>query len=234
MWHFYFVSIVVLMLPSLPTLARNVTNELFLQPQVGFSGNFSLVSNYLFRGESLSDDKPAVQGGLDYNSPTGFYLGTWASSGDASMPLEIDLYGAHKTNINANLAFEAKVTGFIYPHTSEDNSLEVELSTYLDDAAFRYSFDFVLEQQYLEVGLHQEFSTIFWGGIRGGILSRNDIMKVRAGSAVTNTSEKNIWDIELNLGYSLSQNSSVTGEFTYHETEGTSAAISYIVLFNLM
>lgn len=234
MRYFYGISIVVFMLSSLPIQAQIATNELFFQPQVAFNGNFSLVSNYLFRGESLSDDKPAVQGGLNYNSPTGFYLGAWATSGDASMPLEIDLYGAYKTNINASLTLEAKLIGFIFPHASDDDSLEVELSTYIYDVAFRYSYDFVLEQQYLEAGLRSEFSTVFWGLLRGGLLLRNDVMEARIGSVLKNTNEINIWDIELNLGYSLSQKSSVTGEFVYHETEGASAAISYTVLFNIM
>jgi len=39
--------------------------DLFYDPVSGFSGNVSLVSDYLFRGETLSDGKPTIQGGLD-------------------------------------------------------------------------------------------------------------------------------------------------------------------------
>jgi uncharacterized protein (TIGR02001 family) len=43
------------------------------------SGNIGVVSEYLFRGLEQSGGA-AVQGGLDYSSESGFYVGTWAST----------------------------------------------------------------------------------------------------------------------------------------------------------
>jgi uncharacterized protein (TIGR02001 family) len=43
------------------------------------SGNVGVTSQYLFRGLAQSDGA-AVQGGLDYSSESGFYVGTWAST----------------------------------------------------------------------------------------------------------------------------------------------------------
>ena len=44
------------------------------------TGNFSLTTDYRFRGISQSYALPAVQGGIDWAHASGFYLGNWNSS----------------------------------------------------------------------------------------------------------------------------------------------------------
>ncbi len=44
------------------------------------TGNVTLASQYVFRGLTQTNGKPAVQGGLDYGHSSGFYLGTWLSN----------------------------------------------------------------------------------------------------------------------------------------------------------
>ena len=45
-----------------------------------FTGNVGLFSQYIFRGLTQTNGKPALQGGLDYAHSSGFYIGTWASN----------------------------------------------------------------------------------------------------------------------------------------------------------
>jgi uncharacterized protein (TIGR02001 family) len=45
-----------------------------------FSGTASVVSNYRFRGISLSENKPAAQLGITYDDAQGWYAGAFASS----------------------------------------------------------------------------------------------------------------------------------------------------------
>ncbi len=45
-----------------------------------FTGNIGLVSNYVFRGLTQTNDKPAIQGGFDYSHASGFYAGTSLSN----------------------------------------------------------------------------------------------------------------------------------------------------------
>ena len=45
-----------------------------------FTGNFGIASQYIFRGLSQTNGKPAIQGGLDYSHASGFYAGTWLSN----------------------------------------------------------------------------------------------------------------------------------------------------------
>ncbi len=78
------------------------------------TGNVGLFSEYVFRGLSQTNEKPALQGGLDYSHSSGFYAGLWASNvsiisdpcniaanqaamgGCPSASLEIDTYAGYK------------------------------------------------------------------------------------------------------------------------------------------
>mgnify|MGYP003346674428 CR=1 FL=1 len=67
------------------------------------TGNATLVSDYRFRGISQNNGKfsPAIQGGFDWSTDQGFYLGTWASNVNFSEgSIETDLYGGFKNKIN--------------------------------------------------------------------------------------------------------------------------------------
>jgi hypothetical protein len=45
-----------------------------------FTGNVGLYSQYVFRGISQTNEKPALQGGFDVGHKSGLYAGTWASN----------------------------------------------------------------------------------------------------------------------------------------------------------
>jgi uncharacterized protein (TIGR02001 family) len=55
------------------------------------SGTVSLVSNYRFRGISLSDDKPAAQAGITYDDPQSWYAGAFASTVEFTNPSGVEL-----------------------------------------------------------------------------------------------------------------------------------------------
>ena len=59
--------------------------------------NLALTSDYVFRGVTQTNYKPALQGGLDYAfGDSGWYVGAWASNVDFNDPdgpdLELDVY----------------------------------------------------------------------------------------------------------------------------------------------
>jgi len=60
------------------------------------SGTVGVVSDYDFRGISLSAKDPALQGSIDWAADSGFYAGAWASNidyGDGyDGNIELDLY----------------------------------------------------------------------------------------------------------------------------------------------
>jgi len=60
-----------------------------------FSWNLALTSDYVFRGVSQTEEKPAFQIGADLNFGGGFYIGAWASNvdfGDDGPWAEVDTY----------------------------------------------------------------------------------------------------------------------------------------------
>ncbi len=210
-----------------PVWAQPAANELFYSPDYGYSGNLSLVSNYVFRGETRSDDKPAIQGGIDYDSPAGFYVGTWASSGDKNVPLEIDVYGAVTHIVNEKLDFEAKLTGYIYPHVTEDNSLEAALTAYYAITGLRYNYDFVIEEHYLEAGVYHDLTGALRAKLRAGVLHRDKALD----DSTTTTKEPNPWDVQFSLAYTLNSMSSFSVDYSYHENERSNFAVGYTASF---
>lgn len=83
------------------------------------SGNVAIVTDYRFRGVSLSGGDFAIQGGIDVAHSSGFYVGTWASSlddgGSGLGDMELDVYGGWSGDIASNLKLDAGLLYYIYP-----------------------------------------------------------------------------------------------------------------------
>lgn len=73
------------------------------------TANVAIATDYMFRGLSQTDNKGAIQGGLDYEHESGLYAGVWASNVDFdgetdsgrtwSDHLEVDTYAGFKNDI---------------------------------------------------------------------------------------------------------------------------------------
>lgn len=84
-------------------------------------GNVALVSDYRFRGVSLSDQSIALQGGLDLGWESGFYTGLWGSSIEpvGSSELELDLYGGYGGETAGGVAYDIGFLLYTYPDQSD-------------------------------------------------------------------------------------------------------------------
>ena len=83
------------------------------------TGNLSIVSQYIFRGLSQTNGKPAIQGGFDYSHSSGFYAGTWLSN--------ISWFTDQNANTRSapvSLASPGSVGAPYTPNGSNDASLE--------------------------------------------------------------------------------------------------------------
>jgi uncharacterized protein (TIGR02001 family) len=80
------------------------------------SANVGVVSDYRFRGISLSDRDPALQGGVDVGLGGGFYAGGWASTiadyGGADV--EVDAYVGYGAEVGL-LDYSVAATAYLYP-----------------------------------------------------------------------------------------------------------------------
>lgn len=110
------------------------------------TGNFTLTSEYLYRGITQSNNRPAVQGGFDYASDTGLYIGNWNSSiswiGDASCGgsacgasggIEMDFYGGYKKTLG-DFTFDIGALYYYYP----GNYAGLWASTYDNPSTLEY------------------------------------------------------------------------------------------------
>jgi uncharacterized protein (TIGR02001 family) len=95
-------------------------------PVSSWVGNAGVVSDYLFRGISQTNRKPAVQAGLEFDHASGWYLGGWGSNvswlSDASSSaapisssVEFDGYGGYRGNLVGGWSYDAGVYRYQYP-----------------------------------------------------------------------------------------------------------------------
>ncbi len=88
------------------------------------SGNIGVVSNYIWRGVTQTDNGAAVQGGLDYAHSSGFYAGTWASNidwGDGGA-YELDLYTGFGGSVNDDFSWDVNAIYYAYPSSNTRDS----------------------------------------------------------------------------------------------------------------
>lgn len=81
-------------------------------PQIAW--NVGVVSDYVFRGYSQTDEEVAVQGGVDLTAGS-FYAGAWASNVDFGddTEAEVDLYGGFRTEAGG-FALDFGAVAYLY------------------------------------------------------------------------------------------------------------------------
>lgn len=106
------------------------------------TGNVGFFSQYIFRGLTQTDRKPALQGGFDYSHASGLYAGTWASNiswlhdGGAYSnggSLEWDFYGGYKNTFGkSDFTYDIGTLYYWYPGTANTlaNPLNIKGDTW--------------------------------------------------------------------------------------------------------
>lgn len=95
-------------------------------PASSWSGSVAVVNDYLFRGLSQTNRKPAVQPGIEYDHASGWYAGAWASNiswlSDASTseaPLsssvELDFYTGFRGSFATDWSYDVGLYEYYYP-----------------------------------------------------------------------------------------------------------------------
>jgi uncharacterized protein (TIGR02001 family) len=130
------------------------------EPDWTFTGNVGLFSQYVFRGISQTNEKPAVQGGFDLAHKSGFYAGTWASniswvsdgyfippnpSPGPSASVEWDFYGGYKGALPMDFAYDLGILYYYYPGSypagfTNPNTTELYAALSWKWLSFKYSW----------------------------------------------------------------------------------------------
>lgn len=117
-----------------------------------FSANATVVSEYRFRGISLSNRDTAIQAGLDISHKSGFYVGTWGSSIQPyeGSETELDIYGGYAGEIG-ELTYDVGLLAYTYPGSDGTAYLEgyASISGALQKVDWTFGYAYAFSQDSL-------------------------------------------------------------------------------------
>jgi uncharacterized protein (TIGR02001 family) len=120
------------------------------------SGNVVGVTDYRFRGLSLSAGDYAIQGAINVNHSSGFYVGAWGSSLEDSAVYgnaELDLYAGWTGAVTSGLTADVGLLYYVYPNgkVGDANVFEpyAALSTTMGPVSAKVGVNYAWEQDSL-------------------------------------------------------------------------------------
>ncbi|MBT1063472.1 TorF family putative porin [Bowmanella sp. Y26] len=119
------------------------------QALADWSATLTAVSDYLFNGVSQTDEKPALQGSVDWASQNGWYAGVWGSNVDFGddTKIEADIYGGYYLDLSDSLNLDVGLAQYTYhgaSYSSEGNYPEAYMKWGIGNTSFNlwYSWDY--------------------------------------------------------------------------------------------
>jgi uncharacterized protein (TIGR02001 family) len=204
------------------------------------SYNITAVSNYKYRGQDQDTSKtkgfkPALQGGVDYANPNGFYVGNWNSTVNFKDPvgnkanLEVDLYGGYKFPLG-DLGMDVGALTYIYPGATKANTTELYAAASYGPVTAKYSS--TVSKGYFGTG---ESTSNGRGTGYLNLAFAQEVMpkvtlKASVGSTMFTTAVKkanmgpvNFVDYSIGAAYDLGEGISVTGAYVGANKKNASA-----------
>ena len=136
------------MAAAAPAIAQDEAAAETESGPITLTGGVSLVSDYRFRGVSLSDKDFAVQPYLTVTHESGFYVGVWGSNvaENTGDDVEVDLYAGFSGG--DAITYDISATYYVYPGVSSFNYAEVtgKLGTTIGPATVGAQLSYVPEQ----------------------------------------------------------------------------------------
>lgn len=177
------------------------------EPEFAFGLNAT--TNYIFRGESQTDDRPALQGYVE-GALGGFYAGAWASNVRLDDDrLELDLYAGFRNTIG-DLEYDVGYVRYLYDDSGDccgEASFALDY-TLAGIGAFggTYYYDFDEKTSWLDVRAGAEVGDLF--ALDGAI-------GTDFGTLDLGDDDKVAW----NLGASRALTEIVTIDLRYHDSD---------------
>lgn len=175
------------------------------ESKISLSGSARLTSNYLFRGRTQSNDKPAAQVSFELEF-SGFYTGLWSSNVDFGTPatIETDYYAGYIFSGDV-VETDIGIVYYDYPGEREIGYYE----SYVDVSMSTWGFSLhVTDDLYAEKkrGLYGEidynYSLDRWMDVRAS-LGYQDQEEYANFTAVSLSARKAFDGIDVSIGYSL-------------------------------
>ena len=139
---------------------------LLLNAQTSLAGSLhadaGVTSDYVWRGLTQTNGRPAVQGGLEYVTGSTWYFGAWVSNTsygeNGQNSPEVDYY-VGMTGKGNSTAYDIGMINYTYPESSGDGFTELYFSFILEKYSFKYSTS-------SDVGTYVEANTTYKLSIR--------------------------------------------------------------------
>ena len=130
------------MLRPLPALALLLTAAtVCMESRAQVSGSVALVSDYLYRGVSLSDGDPVAQLNLAYDSPENWYVGVFASPIKSFAARRLyTAYAGYAWRLGSGMALDAGMTDYLYAGDALYNYHEAYFGVSLERTSARLSY----------------------------------------------------------------------------------------------
>jgi uncharacterized protein (TIGR02001 family) len=94
---------------------------------MGVSGDVGVVSDYRYRGVSLSDGHPALQASVTLEHGSGLYVTVWGSTLEhigRPSDSEVDVTAGYEREVAKWISFDLSTTRYSYPSSGGDNYSE--------------------------------------------------------------------------------------------------------------
>jgi uncharacterized protein (TIGR02001 family) len=108
-----------LLMASAATFAEDAPEAV---PAVSLSGSLTMATDYRFRGVSMSNRDPAIQGALTFSHKSGAYLSLWASNADvgAGGNVEADFFVGYILPLTEKSFLDINYADVNYPGTIKE------------------------------------------------------------------------------------------------------------------
>jgi uncharacterized protein (TIGR02001 family) len=162
-------------------------------PRNAFNGNVTLASDYIFRSQTQTNHKPALQGTLEYAHASGLYVGGFISNvswvKDAAVDgmrvrnnLETDLWLGYRNTFGEDFSYDAGLNYYYYPGSYpgggyvKPHTLEAYAQLGWKGLTLRYwyglsdwfGFAHSVGSQYLDLSYNQELAPSWTLGLHLG------------------------------------------------------------------
>lgn len=175
------------------------------------TGNIGFTTDYIFRGISQTNHKPAIQGGVDYVHSSGLYVGAWGSNvswlsdanPDVSSAFEVDVYGGYRGTFGkSDFTYDVGLVTYNYPGTYPEGFTKGDTQEVYGSIGWKW-----LSVKYSYATSNHIFG---WVGANGEKTRGSDYIEANA-----NYDLGNGWGVQGHVGHQKIKNLSVASYTDY-------------------
>ncbi len=126
------------------------------------SGHVAVMSDYVFRGESLTEGRPALQAGINYDHASGLYLGALASNvqiepNDAGVGGQV--YAGYARALGNRAGWDAGLVAYLFPRPSSGPGYDY-VEAYVGASIDSFSGRLFFSQDYFGTGAQSVYAQL--------------------------------------------------------------------------